>query len=156
LARLPHTRIVHQRRLLLRDTSQKTRPQASPALHRALSDLRPREEVLDLVARARETGVATAVLSNSWGTGEFDPYLGYDLGDRFDAVVISDQVGLRKPDPRIYLLAAGEIGVEPQKCVFVDDTDRNLPPASELGMATVLFRDTQAGIDEVERLLALA
>jgi hypothetical protein len=57
--------------------------------------------------------VAVGVLSNSWGSGEFDAYAGYDLDRRFDAVVISDRVGLRKPDPAIYRLAADKLGVPP-------------------------------------------
>ncbi|HET6288750.1 MAG TPA: HAD family phosphatase [Amycolatopsis sp.] len=128
---------------------------ADRLLHRALSDLRPRLEVYRLVARARAAGVRVAVLSNSWGTGAFDPYTGYDLQEQFDAVVISDQVRLRKPDPAIYRLAADRIGIRPEACVFVDDTPRNLPPAEELGMATVLFTDTASGIAEIERLLTL-
>lgn len=70
-------------------------------LARALADLKPRPEVLDLTRRARAAGIRTAALSNSWGTGDYDPYDGYDLDGLFDAVVISDQVGLRKPSPEI-------------------------------------------------------
>lgn len=125
-------------------------------LTRALADLRPCLEVAALVRRARAAGIATAVLSNSWGTGNFDPYEGYDLEKHFDAVIISDRIGLRKPDPAIYLLAARLIDVPPDRCVFVDDTGRNLPPARELGMATVLFSDAGTGVAEIERLLQLA
>ncbi len=125
-------------------------------LTRALADLRPRLDVAALVRRARAAGTAAAVLSNSWGTGDFDPYEGYDLEKHFDAVIISDQVGLRKPDPAIYLLAARLIDVPPDRCVFVDDTERNLPPARELGMAAVLFSDAGSGVAEIERLLDLA
>lgn len=125
-------------------------------LSRALADLRPRPEVYDLVDRARAAGIKVAVLSNSWGTGAFDPYTGYELPERFDAVVISDQVGMRKPDPAIYRLAAARLAVQPETCVFVDDTPRNLPPARALGMATVLFGDTATGVAAIERLLTLA
>ncbi|WP_414942665.1 HAD family hydrolase [Amycolatopsis sp. cmx-11-51] len=128
---------------------------ADGLLARALADLRPRTEVYTLVDRARAAGITVGVLSNSWGTGAFDPYAGYGLEERFDAVVISDQVGMRKPDPAIYRLAADQIGVQTGDCVFVDDTPRNLPPASELGMVTVLFPDTRSGVDEIERLLGL-
>jgi putative hydrolase of the HAD superfamily len=122
-------------------------------LGRALADLRPRASVLDLVRRVRAAGVRVVVLSNSWGSGEYDPYKGYDLDERFDAVIISDQVGLRKPDPAIYRLAAAEIGVAASSCVFVDDTAANLPAASELGMTVVHFADEEAGVQEIKRLL---
>jgi FMN phosphatase YigB (HAD superfamily) len=71
-------------------------------LAKALADLKPRPEVIDLTRRARARGVRVAALSNSWGTGSFDPYAGWGMDEMFDAVVISDQVGLRKPDPEIF------------------------------------------------------
>lgn len=125
-------------------------------LGRALADLRPNQAVLDLARRARERGIRVAVLSNSWGTGEYDPYKGYDLKARFDAVIVSDQVGLRKPDPEIYTMAAAEIGLPPASLVFVDDTAANLPAARDLGMAVVHFTDTASGLTEIETLLDMA
>lgn len=124
-------------------------------LGRALADLCPNDAVLDLVRRARERSVRLAVLSNSWGSGSYDPYRGYDLEKLFDAVIISDQVVLRKPDPAIYKLAAEKIDLPPQSCVFVDDTAANLPAAHDLGMAVIHFTDTAAGITLIEKLLHL-
>jgi putative hydrolase of the HAD superfamily len=124
-------------------------------LGRALADLRPQPEVLALVDRARAEGIRVAVLSNSWGAGDYDPYVGYDLDSRFDAVVISDQVGVRKPDPAIYLLTAEKLGMPAVECVFVDDTAANLPAAQALGMATVHFTDPAAGIAEITSLIDL-
>jgi putative hydrolase of the HAD superfamily len=125
-------------------------------LTRALGGLRPRSEVLDFIRRARAADIRVGLLSNSWGEGEFDPYAGYDLDDIFDAVVISGDTGLRKPDPAIYLIAAGQLGVLPSECVYADDTAGNLPPAEELGMATVHFTDAAKGITEISRLLGLS
>jgi putative hydrolase of the HAD superfamily len=125
-------------------------------LGRALADLRPNHAILDLVRRIRDQGIRAAVMSNSWGTGDYDPYEGYDLEERFDAVIISDQVALRKPDPAIYALTAAKIDAPPRSCVFVDDTAANLPPARDLGMAVVHFTDTASGIAEIERLLNTA
>jgi epoxide hydrolase-like predicted phosphatase len=124
-------------------------------LKRALGGLRPRAEVLELVKRARAEGVRVGLLSNSWGDGEYDPYDGYDLDALFDAVVISGDAEVRKPDLAIYLLAAAELGMQPQECVFVDDTAANLPAAETAGMATVHFADPDAGIGEIRRLLGI-
>lgn len=121
-----------------------------------ISGLRPRTEILDLAARARAAGVATAVLSNSWGGGGYDVYTGFDLRGLFDVVVISDEVGLRKPEPEIYQLTAGKLGLRPADCVFVDDTARNLVTAQRLGMATVLFTGAADELAAVERLVGLA
>jgi putative hydrolase of the HAD superfamily len=124
-------------------------------LGRILGGLRPRPEMLALAARARERGVKTAILSNSWGEGTYDPYDGWGLHDLFDAVVISHVVGLRKPDPAIYELTAAKIGLPPQECLFVDDTKRNLPAARDLGMGTLLFTGSDAELAEISRLTGL-
>jgi putative hydrolase of the HAD superfamily len=125
-------------------------------LARALADLSPRPEVIDLVWRARARGVRVAALSNSWGTGEYDPYDGYELDELFDAVVISDRVGLRKPSPAIYELTASKIGLPPDDCLFVDDTEANLPAARDLGMGTLFFTGTDGDIAEIERRIGIA
>jgi epoxide hydrolase-like predicted phosphatase len=118
--------------------------------------LTPRTEILDVAARARAAGVATAVLSNSWGGGGYDVYTGFDLASLFDVVVISDEVGLRKPEPEIYELTAAKLGVRPADCVFVDDTRANLRTARELGMATIHFTGAPSEIHEIEHLIGLA
>jgi putative hydrolase of the HAD superfamily len=70
----------------------------------------------------------------------------------FDAVVISGDTGICKPDPAIYLLATDELGVPPDECVFADDTAANLPAVEELGMATVHFTDCGVGVSEISRM----
>lgn len=125
-------------------------------LARALGGLRPRPEVLDLIKRSRAAGIRVGMLSNSWGDGEYDPYNGYDLDGIFDAVVVSGDTGTRKPEPAIYLIAADELGVLPGECVLADDIAANLLPAEALGMATVHFTDSAAGIGEISRLLGLS
>jgi len=124
-------------------------------LSRALGGLRPRAEVLELIRQARSEQVRVGLLSNSWGDGEYDPYAGYDLEALFDAVVISGDAEVRKPDLAIYLLAASELGIAPQECVFVDDTAANLPAAETAGMATVHFTSLDTALAEIRRLLGL-
>jgi putative hydrolase of the HAD superfamily len=123
---------------------------------RMLGGLRPRPETAHLANRARAAGVVTAVLSNSWGAGGYDPYAGYDLAALFDVVVISHQVGLRKPDPPIYELTAAKLALLPEDCVFMDDTPANLVTARQLGMATVHFAGAPSDFAEIERLIGVA
>lgn len=125
-------------------------------LERALADLRPRPEIIGLTRRARAQGILVAALSNSWGTGDYDPYAGWDLDGLFDAVVISDRVGLRKPDPRIFRLTAEKLGLPPGDCLFVDDTEHNLPGARDLGMGTVFFTGAPVEVEKIEALLGIA
>jgi epoxide hydrolase-like predicted phosphatase len=119
---------------------------------RLFGTMEPDTAMLDGVRAARAAGIRTGLLSNSWGDG-----LAYDdalLDELFDARVISSEVGLRKPDPAIYALAAERLGLAPAACVFVDDLPGNLKPARALGMATVLHRgDAEATLAEVRALL---
>jgi putative hydrolase of the HAD superfamily len=109
-------------------------------------------DMVDMVHRVRAAGIRTGMVSNSWGA---DRYPREVVEELFDATVISGVEGFRKPDPRMYVLGAERIGVEPAACVFVDDLPFNLKPAAELGMATVLHRDPAATIGRVEVLLGL-
>jgi epoxide hydrolase-like predicted phosphatase len=91
----------------------------------------PSGGVWDIVGQARAGGVRTAVLSNSWGT---DAYPRERFAEVFDDVVISAEVGIRKPDPAIFHLAAERLGVPVEGCAFVDDLPRNVEVARDLGM----------------------
>jgi putative hydrolase of the HAD superfamily len=121
-----------------------------------LADLRPEPLMADAVLNARAAGIRVGVISNSWGTAPYDPYAAYQLDQRFDAVVISSQVGLRKPEPAIYRLAADELAVPTTQIVFVDDIATNLQPAQELGMAVVHHVDPARTVQELGRLLGLS
>lgn len=96
-------------------------------------------------------GIPTVLVSNSWGKSENYPW---DRLPPFTAAVVSSDVGLRKPDRAIYLLAAERIGVDPADCVFVDDLEVNLAPARELGMTAVLHTAAETTITELARLFA--
>jgi epoxide hydrolase-like predicted phosphatase len=122
-------------------------------IERLMADSRPNQEMVDAVARARRQGVRTGLISNSWGTRRYDRE---QLAELFDGVVISGEVGIRKPAPEIYELGAREIGLDPGDCVFVDDLPFNLKPAAELGMATVHHTATTDTIPELERLFGVA
>jgi epoxide hydrolase-like predicted phosphatase len=101
---------------------------------RMFAALRPDEAMFELVRDIRGRGIRTGLISNSWGTALYDRET---LGELFDAIVISGEERIRKPDPAIYVLGAERIGLPPSECVFVDDLPFNLKPARELGMATV-------------------
>jgi putative hydrolase of the HAD superfamily len=73
--------------------------------------------------------------------------------DAFDALIVSAEVGIMKPDPRIYQLALEALGVDPQEAVFVDDTLANIEAARMLGMAVIHFTRPQAARQELTALL---
>ncbi len=125
---------------------------AEGLIDRLFAGAQPEPSMVDAVRAARTAGIATGLISNSWGTTRYPRDL---LAELFDGVVISGEVGMRKPAPRIYELGAEAIGRPAAECVFVDDLPFNLPPAQELGMATVHHVDPAATIAELERLLGI-
>ncbi len=70
--------------------------------------------------------------------------------------MISAEVGLNKPEPEIFELSAERIGIEPGRCVFVDDLKENCDGAEAVGMTAVLHRGAASTVPELERLLGLA
>jgi len=126
---------------------------AAPGLiDRLFAGSGPDEEMLAAVLRARRAGVRTGLVSNSWGTRRYDRRR---LAELFDGVVISGEVGMRKPAQEIYALGAERIGLPPRQCVFVDDLPFNLEPAAELGMATIHHTAAEETIAELEALLGV-
>jgi len=113
--------------------------------------LRPDQPMLEAVGRAREARVPTGLISNSWVMDHYTD----EIRALFDAAVISAEVGLHKPQPEIYLLAAERLGVDPEDCVFVDDLRENCAGAEAVGMTAVLHRDAAETIARVEELLGV-
>jgi putative hydrolase of the HAD superfamily len=126
---------------------------AEGLIDRLFAGMVPEPVMLGAVRSARDAGVRTGLLSNSWGQERYDRAT---LAELFDAVVISGEVGMRKPSPEIYALAAERLGREPGRIVFVDDLPGNLKPAREIGMATVLHRDPATTLPELEEHLGVS
>jgi epoxide hydrolase-like predicted phosphatase len=107
--------------------------------------------MVGVVLAARAQGIRTALLSNSWGL-DYDRS-GWD--ELFDEVVISGEVGLRKPEPAIYRLVAERLGLAPEECVFVDDLAPNVRGAAAVGMVGVHYADHDSVVAELEELLGV-
>jgi len=75
---------------------------------------------------------------------------------RFDVVVESSKVGIRKPDPAIYRLACEKMGVAAAACVYLDDLGINCKPAAALGMAAIKVGDSAAALAELADALGVA
>jgi epoxide hydrolase-like predicted phosphatase len=112
--------------------------------------MKPCEPMVAAVGAARAEGVRTGLVSNSWSTSHYDRSM---LTKLFDAVVISAEVGLHKPQPEIYLLASKRLTVEPERCVFVDDLRENCAGAEAVGMTAILHRNVADTVVRMEELL---
>jgi putative hydrolase of the HAD superfamily len=94
--------------------------------------------MLDLIRALRQAGLRTALLSNSWGNDDYPRDLFPGL---FDVVVISAEVGMRKPEERIFRHTAALLGLELTECVFIDDVAANIAAAEAIGLIGVHHRE---------------
>jgi putative hydrolase of the HAD superfamily len=141
-----------ERELARRLTTHDGRPvEPEGLLGRMFAGFGKQQPMFDVVRRARGSGLKTALLSNSWGMD----YPREEWDEIFDVVVISGEVGMRKPEPAIYRYAADKLEVEPAECVFVDDLGTNIKGAVAVGMVGVKFVSAEQAIDELEALFGL-
>ncbi|WP_345558750.1 HAD family phosphatase [Nonomuraea rosea] len=123
-------------------------PVAEGLLERMFANFDRVDAMYDMLRDVRAQGVKTCLLSNSWSN--VYPRDGWD--EIFDAVVISGEVGMRKPEPRIFHHALGQIGLAGEECVFIDDIEANILAARSLGIAGIHHRDADTTIAELETL----
>ncbi len=120
-------------------------------LGRVFAGLSPEPLLIEAVRRLRGAGFRTCLLSNSWGFDFYDRELFPEL---FDAVVLSGEVGIRKPDREIFDLARDRIGLDSADCVFVDDLPWNCSAAEELGFRAIRHREAAETVAALEREFA--
>ncbi|MGB9308449.1 MAG: HAD family phosphatase [Mycobacterium sp.] len=106
-------------------------------------------QMVQAVQALTDRGVQTALVSNSWGPSDGYPW---NRLPHFSEVVVSSEVGIRKPDTAIYELAAEKLGRVPGDCVFVDDVEINLIPARALGMGTILHERPHDTLAQLRRI----
>lgn len=113
------------------------------------------QELLDLAASLRRPPeFQIAMLSNA-ATDLEQQILRQKLGifDRFDLVINSARVGVKKPDPAIYHLALERLGVAPQQAIFVDDMPDNVTAAAALGIHAIHFHDQRQAVQAIRARL---
>lgn len=112
----------------------------------------PDRAMFEAVGALRSAGVPTTLLSNSWGTELYPRDL---LNEVFDHLVISEEVGLRKPEPEIYRFAAGTLSLDPAECVFIDDTAINVEGARAVSMTGIHHTDRASTLGELAGLFGV-
>ena len=117
-------------------------------------DVRP--EMVIALDRVIAAGLATACLTNNVVSDDTGRTRRDDVAavmNRFDHVVESSKVGVRKPESRFYEIACELVGVGPQRCVFLDDLGINLKPARAMGMQTIKVESAAQAIGELEAIV---
>ena len=108
-------------------------------------------QLLDFI-RSLRPARKTGIISNAWP--DLRSYLVENkFDDAFDALVVSAEVGIMKPDPRIYHIALDKLEVKPNEAVFVDDMPANVEAARTLGMQGILFQSQEQTLDKLKELL---
>ena len=120
-------------------------------------DLRPEMvEALRRVKQSFKTGCITNNLpANTIGSKTGRSLYVAEVMALFDHVIESAKIGLRKPDPRIYTMMTDKLGVDPKRCVYLDDLGVNLKPAREMGMTTIKVLSGEQAIGELEAATGL-
>ena len=126
--------------------------EADGLIDKIFAGVRLEPVMLDALVATRRRGMKTALLSNSWGMAGYPTERFEEL---FDAVVISGEVGLRKPEPAIYELTVSRLDVPAARCVFVDDHPGHLPAAQTAGMTTVLHISPEQTLAQLSDLLGV-
>lgn len=123
--------------------------EAQGLLSRMFAELASYEDSMtSLVTRAHASGIRTCLLSNSWGN-EYDRS---DWQEMFDAVVISGEVGMRKPELEIFELTLHRIGLPAAECAFIDDMPHNIVAAAQAGLAGIVHRTFEETAGELAAL----
>src|SRR6516162_2180465 len=121
-------------------------------------DLRP--EMVEALRRTRakfKTGCITNNLpANAIGSAGGRTLYITEVMALFDHVIESAKIGLRKPDARIYRMMVEALGVDPKRCVYLDDLGVNLKPAREMGMTTIKVVNASQAISELEAATGLS
>ena len=95
----------------------------------------------------------TAILSNSFVGARREEQLRYQVEEMCDLIIYSHEVGVEKPDRRIYELTCERLGVQPAEMIFLDNLETNVAAARELGIHAILFQDTAQAIADVQACL---
>jgi putative hydrolase of the HAD superfamily len=126
---------------------------AEGLLRRMFDASRTVPAMYDAIRTLRAAGLRTALLSNSWGC---DEYPRADFPGLFDTVVLSGEVGMRKPEKEIFLHAADTLGLPPAQCVFIDDMPANVAAAQACGMTGMLHTEPADTARALQDLLGVS
>lgn len=108
-------------------------------------------EVLNFL-RSIKPKYKTGLISNAW-SGLRDYIVREKFDDAFHHMVISAEVGVAKPDPRIFHIALEQAQVKAKEAVFVDDFLENIEACEKVGMKGIHFKDSASAIEQVRTLL---
>jgi epoxide hydrolase-like predicted phosphatase len=99
--------------------------------------------------------VKSGMITNAWPRTRHFIENVWEIADAFDEIIVSAEVNLVKPDPRIYQMALDQLKVKPEEAVFIDDFKENIRGAEEVGMVGIHFRDADEVVKQLRAMLEL-
>lgn len=112
--------------------------------------------MLQAAAALKKKGFTTCIVTNNWlddsDKRDILAQMMCELSQHFDFLIESCQVGMIKPEPQIYKFVLDTLKAKPNEVVFLDDFGSNLKPARDMGMVTILVRDTASALRELEKV----
>ncbi|MAG30145.1 MAG: hypothetical protein CL908_04525 [Deltaproteobacteria bacterium] len=113
-----------------------------------------RQDVIGVATRVKASGYQTAIVTNNAKEFRERWVQSVPIDDICHEIVDSSEIGIRKPDPRIFEIALQKLGgVSPERALFIDDFQGNLVAAEAMGIRCVLMEDDYAGaLEEIQRL----
>ncbi|XP_006988831.1 bifunctional epoxide hydrolase 2 [Peromyscus maniculatus bairdii] len=128
----------------------------SQIFSQAMAARRINRPMLQAAIALKKKGFTTCIITNNWlddsdKRGSLAQIM-CDLSQHFDFLIESCQVGMIKPEPQIYKFVLETLKAKPNEIVFLDDFGSNLKPARDMGMVTILVRDTDTALRELEKV----
>jgi putative hydrolase of the HAD superfamily len=145
---------IHEFDLLFRQETRELGVELSGAELLPLLTGAIRQEMVTAIEQLRSCDLILACLTNNVLTSNSSPRLA-ELLTKFDIVVESSKVKVRKPERRFYEIACELAQVEPSECAFLDDLGINLKTARQMGMATIKVTSAEQALQELSELLGV-
>jgi HAD superfamily hydrolase (TIGR01509 family) len=124
-------------------------------IDKSWNSVNPNLILIKAIKKIKTKGLKTGIITNTSGRiarTRLDTFFGESLDKLFDTIIISSEVGLLKPNKKIFKLALDRINVKPEKAIFIDDSSHYLSGAREIGMHTILYKDTKSTIKKLQNL----
>ena len=110
------------------------------------------KNLLNYALEEKKKGLKIAILSDQWWISK-EALITKEFYKNFNPVIISCDVRIRKPNPKVYRMTLKRLRVKPKESVFIDNQKWNIVPAKKLGMRTVLFKNNKQTIKELNKIL---
>ncbi len=112
------------------------------------------ENVIDWVKRLKKQGKYKIALLSNIGPNWIDDFISKDeRGEMFDEIILSGDIMMTKPDPKIFEYAAEKLSLNPSECLFTVDMMKNIESAQLVGMTGVIFGTFDQAKSDVEQIL---